>query len=345
MSFQRANQDDQLKLTATVQRVLCLFVCIVVAASGCARLCPLRPKSIPCQTVYHSERLIDDQPQIQRGKRRPVIDGIGWVFGIPSKILLWNHRVDNHKISETTEHAVTQYLDQNGLSTVRVRINQYHPMDDWRRLVRNDSVGAGWRYTFGAVSVLGETLIPGRIFGGDHFNPYTNTVHIYSDVPAIAIHEGGHAKDFARREWKGTYAAAYLLPIVPLYHESLATNDALAYLETNGTPSEQADAKKILYPAYGTYVGGAAGSVFPTVSAPLYYGGVIAGHAVGRYEAYQTLSRPGTNPIPTPYSAENTIAPQATGNQTLLPQATTDVSNQSLVSDGVNTPASLSTRR
>ena len=50
------------------------------------------------------------------------------------------------------------------------------------------------------------TAFPERIFaafpfigGGDHYNPYTNTINIYSDHRAIVLHEGGHAKDFARR--------------------------------------------------------------------------------------------------------------------------------------------------
>ena len=189
--------------------MLCWLLCL----TGCRALPPL---AIDATQLYDSPRLIDDQPQIQRGEPRKVIDTVGWIWGIPSKLLLWDRRVDSHHISAETEVAIADYLEYNQLSSVRVRLNQYRPGEDWRRLTRNQSVGAGWRYTFGALSVLGETLIPGRVFGGDHFNPFTNTVHIYSDVPAIALHEGAHAKDFARRRWKGTYAAVYMLPIVPL---------------------------------------------------------------------------------------------------------------------------------
>lgn len=273
----------------------------ICSATGCARFCPLRSKTITCDRYYHSVRLNDSADQIQRGKKRPIIDGIGWVIGIPSKLILWDRRVDNHSVGSSTQQAIANYIDHNGLTTTRVRLNQYRPMEDWGRLVRNDSVGAGWRYTFGAVSVLGETVLPGRIFGGDHYNPYTDTIHIYSDIPAIAMHEAGHAKDFARRNWKGTYAAAYVLPIVPLYHESLATNDVLAYLDQHGSIEEQAAAREILFPAYGTYVGSAAGTIFPTVSGPLYYGGVLAGHAVGQYESRSILNQPGSEPIPAPH--------------------------------------------
>lgn len=264
----------------------------------------MRPRSIDCHKIYQSDRLRDQEPQIARGKRRPIVDGIGWVIGIPNKLLLWNRRIENHNIGPQTEQAVVGYLEHNGLSTVRVRLNQYHPLDDWRRLVRNDAVGAGWRYTFGAVTVLGETVLPGRIIGGDHYNPYTNTIHIYSDLPAIALHEAGHAKDFARRNWKGTYAAVYALPIVPLYHESIATGDALAYIDAHESIETQASARELLYPAYATYVGGAAGTVFPTVSTPVYYASVIGGHAIGRYRARQVWDQPGSGPIPTPDCAE-----------------------------------------
>ncbi len=259
----------------------------ILCTIGCS---PLRPKSISAHRVYGSPQLRDCQPQIQRGESRKVIDCIGWVVGIPSKIILWNRRVENHHICPDTEVAMAEYLAVNGLDTVRVRMNQYYPRDDWRRLVRNKSVGAGWRYTFGAVSVLGETIFPGRIFGGDHFNPYTNTIHLYSDIPAVALHEGGHAKDFARRKWKGSYAAVYALPIVPLYHESIASRDVMAYLETLGTAEDQAAANRILFPAYGTYVGSAAGSIVPAASTPLYVAGVVGGHICGRVSANRIAS-------------------------------------------------------
>ncbi len=263
-----------------------LLMISMCASIGCARLgAPLQSQSISAMRVYESPQLCDNQPQIQRGERRKVIDAIGWVVGIPSKIILWNRRVENHIVGPETEAAIAEYLQVNDLDSVRVRLNQYRPGEDWSRLVRNKSVGAGWRYTFGAVSVLGETIIPGRLFGGDHFNPYTNTIHIYSDVPAIAMHEGGHAKDFARRKWKGTYAAVYMLPIVPLYHESIASRDVVAYLDAIGTTEQQASASRILYPAYGTYFGSAVGTFIPKYASPFYYVGVVGGHVAGRLDA------------------------------------------------------------
>lgn len=152
------------------------------------------------------------------------------------------------------------------------------------RLRSNKSVGAGWRLTLsGAVSVLGESIFPGRVFGRDHFNPYTNTIHLYSNVPAIALHEGGHSKDYARRKWKGTYAAVYMLPFAPLSQEAIATNDSLSYIVAKSDLEAQQEAYEILYPAYGTYVGNAIAGPVPHG----YFMGLIGGHIAGRWKSWQ----------------------------------------------------------
>src|SRR5262249_30584448 len=154
--------------------------------------CVASPYRAGTARTYHAspELAAITTTQIERGKPRPVIDGIGWVFGIPDRILMWNWRMENHHISCDTGDAIGTYLAKNDLESVKVRLNQYAPGDDWRRLVANKSVGWGWRYSLGTLSWLGETILPGRVIGGDHYNPFTNTVHIYSDIPAVALHEG-----------------------------------------------------------------------------------------------------------------------------------------------------------
>src|SRR5439155_26059978 len=155
------------------------------------------------------------------------------------------------------------------------------------RQVANDAVNPGWPYTFGTVAWLGDTILPGRLFAGDHYNPYTNTVNIYSNVPAIGLREAGHAKDWARRKYKGTYAALYALPGPPLWHEAVASRDALAYVRAAGSPEEQEEAYRLLYPAYGTYVGGAVGDFVPGAGLVPYAGAVVAGHIAGRIRGRQ----------------------------------------------------------
>jgi hypothetical protein len=262
--------------------ILSLLILSVVC-SGCRVLEP-----IPIHRVRNnlpSDLTPDHEPIMERGQPRRVIDAFGWVWGIPSKLMLWNRKVESHSISPETEQRLEEYMVDNQLVDVKVRLNQYRPLDDWRRLVRNKSVAWPWRYTFGVVATATETVVPGRLFGGDHFNPYTSTIHLYSDLPAVALHEAAHAKDFSNRKYPGTYAAAYVLPIVPLWHERIASNDVLAYVRDKGDVDAQREAYRLLYPAYGTYGGNAAGVIFPTASAPLFIAGVLAGHAAGRYEA------------------------------------------------------------
>ncbi|MFM7059019.1 MAG: hypothetical protein ACKO2P_19080 [Planctomycetota bacterium] len=263
---------------------LLLGLTAILALTGCRSAAYSRGTA----DQYFTSPRLAARPQIEHGRPNAFVDGFGWVWGIPPKILLFDRRVENHRVSRTTEQALTKYLAHNELHSVKVRVNQYNPRDDWKRLTRNTAVGGGWRYTLGALSVAGETLFPGRLFGGDHYNPFTNTIHLYSDVPAIAIHEGGHAKDFATREWKGTWAAAYLIPGAPLWHESIATSDALTWLAEQDDPQALREGYHILYPAYGTY----AGSVLSDPSGISYLAGVLAGHAAGRWQASRIDDRP-----------------------------------------------------
>ena len=90
----------------------------------------LKPREIEVSRVNVAPELVaaTRNSQIERGKPRPVLDGMGWVFGIPSKIILWNHRVENHNVSADTEASIRRYLDVNDLDHVKVRNNQYAPL-------------------------------------------------------------------------------------------------------------------------------------------------------------------------------------------------------------------------
>jgi len=224
---------------------------------------------------------------VERGEKRPVIDGLGWVVGIPRKIILWDCRVANHNVSRETEQSVEDYLEEHRLDHVKVRINQYAPVSDWRRLRSNRTVAWPYRYTLGALSVAYEAVLPGRIFGRDYYNPYTATVHVYSDVPALAIKQAGHAKDFTRRAYPGTYSLATIVPLLNLWPEAIATGDVLAYAERHGATDLSREEYRILYPAYGSNLGGVAGELVAGAFLPVYAGAVIAGHVVGRWESSQ----------------------------------------------------------
>jgi hypothetical protein len=263
------------------------------------------------------------EPQIHDGRPNKLIDGAGWVLGIPGKVLLWDRRVNNHAVSGDTTLAVSNYLEQNQLPDVCVRVNQYAPGEEWRRLCENRNIGAGWRYSLGTLSLVGYTLIPGRLVGGDRYNPYTNSVYVYSDVPSLAIEAAAYAKDVHRRDHPGTYAAVNELPVVSLWHETVNTNDALGYVRASGTCDQQAEAQRILFPNYGMRAGGTLGDILRP--APLLVaGGAVVGHVTGRLQ---------TQRVPPPIEPSLASA-QVTGQNSVQINENSEVDRNALIVRG-----------
>jgi hypothetical protein len=228
------------------------------------------------------------ETQFERGEKYWFVDALGhYLFSLPSKIIFLNNKANNHDISSRTEARLKAYLKKNNLRDVKVRLNQYAPIEEWKRLYNNSDVHWGWRCTFGTLSLLRYTLLPDRLFGGliggDHYNPFTNTINIYSDHESIALHEGGHAKDFMDCEWTGGYALLRLVPLVSVFQEYIASEDVMAYhQEMNNTRKLNKD-KKILFPALGSYVGGGAGEIEPSAGGILWAGFIFIGHVIGRF--------------------------------------------------------------
>ncbi|HEX9742382.1 MAG TPA: hypothetical protein VGA17_06290 [Nitrospiraceae bacterium] len=229
-------------------------------------------------------------PQLERGHPVPPIDALGNLLAVFPKLLLWDWRFANHYISPDTESYVVAYLaarEVEMLTDTQFRLNQWSPGNDLSRLVKNGHVGWPYRLILGLpTTLIVDVLLPGRLFPwGDYYNPWTNTVHLYSNHSAIALHEAGHAFDTGTQRFKGTYSAARLIPFVDLYQEWQASDDAIAYFEESGEQDAELAAYKILYPAFGTYVGA---YIFPPIGT---VAGAIAGHAAGRSKAALKTSR------------------------------------------------------
>lgn len=222
-----------------------------------------------------------DDVDVERGKPRPIIDGVGWVMGIPSKLLLWDSRAANHDVSEGTQEKVVDYLSEKDLDGVKVRVNQYDPLGEWKRLRENERVGAGWRYTVGGVYTLGYTLIPGRLFGSDWYNPYTDTIHLYSDIPALGMEQAAYAEDVHSRERPGGYATVQALPLVSLQHETKSKLAVFDYVDRTGAPEERAEAREVLYPQMGSEIGGQVGLFVPQIAFIPRVAGAALGHLMG----------------------------------------------------------------
>ena len=263
-----------------------LFLCAALLCSGCATV----PYHFGKDTDYvHGLKLAPNEPQITYGTPHRFLDASGWIWpdSLLGKLLLWNYKVDSHHISTQTVAAVRQFLADNDLRDVKVRINDYCVGSELKRTLRNKAIAPGWRYTFGMLSWFQYTIMPGRFFGGVNYNPYSNTINLYSDLIPVGLHESGHSKDFAERTYKGTYAFLYsVVPVFNLYPEARASTEALGYLRAKGDAPQSKAAYKLLYPAYATYLGGSAGN---WLAAPWSYaveaGAVVPAHIVGRIKA------------------------------------------------------------
>lgn len=231
----------------------------------------------------------------------PLIDGLGNVFGLPAKLVLWSWKMDNHAISPSTEDVLIAYLDSPRhpavLNDAHFRLNEYRPLDDLKRLWKNRHVAWPFRLVLGLpTTLIFDVLLPGRLLGGDHFNPFNNTVYLYSDEPAVALHEAGHAADFSTQRLKGVYATMRLLPGVDLFQEYMATEDALHHFVLTKDRQGELRAYRLLYPAYGTYLGS---YLMPYGN----FAGALVGHVWGRLKAshrarFYRLTDPAVSPPP-----------------------------------------------
>ncbi len=256
----------------------------LATAAGCCCCAPSGPQTCAVLHTDDDAALEPGECQVESGRRAPVLDAVGWVVGIPSKILMLNHKVNNHNISPETELQIQEYLAANHLERVKVRLNEYAPLGEWRRLVRNKSVGWPLRYTFGTLAVVEYTLLPGRVFGGDRYNPYTNSVYLYSDVPAIAVIEGGYSKDYAQHVHKGLYAVVYEVPGVGMFFQDAhASREAIDYFAATGKPTDIKSDYRVVYPAYAINASRPFGSI---AGVPVVLPAVVAGHLVGQTRAY-----------------------------------------------------------
>ncbi len=211
------------------------------------------------------------------------LDRIGWVVGFPSRIFPLHAGVNNHEVSDETRDRLTKYLEENDLTDVRVRINHYDPADEWRRLRMNRRISPFWRYTGGVLCYLHYTLLPGRVVGGDWYNPYSNSLYINSDVQALVLHEAAYAKDIHSRRLPGTYSAINHVPLLWLWRQTVCVNDILSYARSEEDWEIEEETYRVVYPLIGAHTGMSFSPLSPFGFEPvLGLGGALIGHATGR---------------------------------------------------------------
>ncbi|HEV3137002.1 MAG TPA: hypothetical protein VGZ26_03845 [Pirellulales bacterium] len=243
---------------------------------------------------------------IEYGQPNKTLDRIAWVAGAPARIFPLTAKINNHQLSPESAEKLRAYLEKNQLTDVYVYVNHYDPSGQWRRLRKNELVSPLWRYSFGVFSFVGYTVLPSRVFGGDRYNPYTNSLYLNSDVPAVALHEAAFAKDIHARKLPGTYAAINDIPGLGLWRRSLAVSDVLGYARVENDWETERQTYRVLYPRMGAESTAVAA---PLVGAwwagpVLGLGGAAVGHVTGRTLAARRAAeiQDSTSPVEKPTS-------------------------------------------
>lgn len=227
------------------------------------------------------------------GRENVLLDGIGWVAGIPAKLTLWNSKVDSHSVSPEVAGQMKRYMAAHQLDTVKVRVNQYDPMGEFARLKNNKAIHPGIRYTFGAFALTRYTLTPGRIFGADSYNPFTNTISLYSDRASLALREAAKAKNVQNSSNPNLHVASMQIPGSPLWIDYWATRDVVRWAKETRQRKLERESYLVLFPAYGdslarsmtAFVDVGQGQAMRSSLA-------LVGHAVGRTMALRVSEGP-----------------------------------------------------
>lgn len=219
------------------------------------------------------------------------------MLALPNKILFLAPDFESHVISSEVEAQIERFADRHALYDVQIRLNEYDPLGELWRLITNHRVNFLLRLVFGPFIWLGYLLNIGRLFGGDHFNAFSNTVNLYSNHVSVALHELGHALDFKHQRMPGLYALLRMVPGISLYQEYLASSHAIAWFRETGQLDEEVRAYRVLFPAYSTYVFGTLVDLFPSAATKwMLFPCIGVGHLIGNHYASQRIeAHPGTS--------------------------------------------------
>lgn len=230
------------------------------------------------------ERLLEEETEsigsntLEYAMDDPLTRTVSYFGNLPTKAILLSGDVGNYPREETQDY-IRSYVSNSGLENVTVREGHSRVLKDTLRLFSDKKLKD--------IPLLSRLFVgvPTTLFGGliakltraDYYNPFTKTAHIYSDIPAVALHELGHAEDYQKRKWKTLYALGRSLPFVALYQEFKASRAADEALKSE----DKRQTGRYLVPAFATYLGPVVG----LATLPL----TIGAHLVGNL--YNALFR------------------------------------------------------
>ena len=240
----------------------------------------------------------DSTPTIRVGGVQPDVDRIERFVQAPRRWARktfrnqeWNPEAENEQ-REAAVQVATKYIVENGLDDINIDVRLYDPGLQWHRLKSNQQIHPIWKYTGGAAGWLRYTLLPMRAFHTDHYDPYTNTLHVNSARPLQSLFESASAKEFRRFRslgglpiGTGTYAMLQNVPFAPLLHNARAGSDILTYAERSLDDETESELYPLVYSRLGaTAVSETLSVVTLAPDAPFYTAPLlrVAGGVSGR---------------------------------------------------------------
>jgi len=224
-----------------------------------------------------------EQVEVTRGGPRKGMDRMSDVVSWPARKLSRDKR-DKRLVREETNTAVCEYLEQNDLADVHVEIRDYDPGRYWADLRENRHVSPLARYSLGTLGLVRYTILPQRVFGGNEYNAYTNTLYVNSDEPALILHEAAYAKSVRKRRLPGLYAATGSLPFVSFGRQVEGARDVVGYARDQDDWELEQEAYRRVYPRVGAEATAGAAAFVPGFWARAAFGvgGAMAGGAAGK---------------------------------------------------------------
>ena len=186
------------------------------------------------------------------------LKAVGYLGSLFAKTLFMNWQISNY-VKPETKKTINDILERDpDIDGLTVRINHTRPLEDTKRLFTENQLKKRNHILSRLFLGVPTTLVGGilaKLGRADHYNPFTKTASVYSNIEAVAKHEIGHHRDLMRFDEDGLYALARIFPPVALYQEWKASKYAKWTLEEDN----KYQFGRFLVPAFGTYL---AGSVY-----------------------------------------------------------------------------------
>lgn len=277
-----------------------LWFASIVLLSGCAQT-PYRYGRFTTPPL--GENTLDQGPiSVARGTPHKRLDRIRNLVEWPSRFFMKTPKRDSYAPLPNTEESVLRYLDENDLRDVYVDFNYYDPAERWRRLRDNQRIAPGWKYTAGTLVWLGYTILPGRAWGYDSYDPFSNSVQVNSDQQPFALAEAAYAKDVHARNMPGAYSALTSVVGFSAWRRAIGVNDVVGYAREQRNWELEKDSIQQLYPLLGAEIATlGAWSGDPLIDIAIGAGGGAVGYGVGQREiARREAERRATGTAPAP---------------------------------------------